>query len=1416
MIRKLLLICLFIGMYSHAQYNEGAPWMDELKKSKAPTSKNGGEQYSLYEISEAFHTYWADKDSNKKGSGFKPYMRWENYWNNFIDSEGYLPTSKELWDSWTRKQDRIGKVVNPTSTWNQLGPVNSGVIPGRLPGQGRVNAIAVDPNAPDTWYLGSPAGGIWKSTNAGGSWTNLLDDFPQIGVSGIAIDPNNSDIVYIATGDDDGGDSFSIGVFKSLDGGDTWNQTGLNPSTSNISTRMNEITIDPTNSNIVWVGTNSGLFKSLDGGDTWDNVRSGNIRDFKLKPGDPNTIYAVSSRQYFKSTDGGTTFTEITSNLPTNSGRLAIGVTPADPQRVYIISAATNNTFQGLFRSIDSGETFSQTSNTTDIFESNQAFFDLAIEVSPTDANTVFIGVLNIWRSNNGGDSFTQLNQWFVNNEAYSHADIHTLKFFNDTLFCGSDGGLYISDDNGATFNNRTSNASISQFYRISVAQNDPNRIAGGTQDNAGFIFNNGEWNVYTGGDGMDYEIDPNNSDLIYGFVQNGGTLFITNNAGQNITRVPAPTSNGNSISGNWITPLAVGSDGSVYSGYDAIYRLEGGSWSRISTPLGSSNVDDLEVDPNDPMILYAAVDDFLFRSTNGGSSFRLLTRLNSEISSIATNSTDSNIVYVTTSRRVGISQNAQPAERGVFKITINGTSGTAEDITLNLPTDQAFFSIAHQGRHTDNPIFVGTSLGVYRLDDTLTEWEEYFTGLPSTAVGDLDINENAGIITAGTYGRGIWQSPIPVQVPDNDVRLISVTPEANAVLCGEIFSEITVQNNGLNPISEINIDYNLNGGGNLNFVWNGTLNSNETTTIALPAFSVTEFGATALNVTTTITDDTFADNNTASTTFFANDFGTGDEVFDFESEANSLVTFNEGSDESVWERGVPTGTLLNTASSGTQVLGTNLDGNYPNNTTGIILSGCYELSSILAPILTFNMAYDLEDNFDIVYVQYSTNDGTDWNLLGTTNSQPNWYTNNGVPNNQNCQNCVGGQWTGTNTTMTTYAYDFVANAANGEIDLTGESNIIFRIVFQSDVQVDGEGVIIDDFVVTGFQDDDDDDNDGVLDVDDNCPLIGNSNQLDTDNDGEGNACDDDDDGDGILDINDNCPLTANPDQSDVDGDGIGDVCDTDADNDGVPNDRDLCPDTPTNAVVDVDGCEVFSLPVTNFRVLTTGESCISSNNGSISIEAVEALNYTATLTQGGNAVGNADFTASTTFDNLTSGEYTLCITVAGQADYENCFAIQIVEPEPLSVTSKVSTLKSEVTLNLSGSTNYTININNVVYQTSLSEITLPLPNIENVISVKTDKDCQGVFLETVILNSEAFVYPNPITNGNLTVVLDDPNLKNVQLALYSLNGITIFRKGFDVVDGKVSFDVDGLSRGVYLLNVRTDKELLNYKIVRR
>lgn len=1050
MMKKILLLFAFFTIsFINAQFNESAPWMKDLIETNKSTS------IKFQDIVNAFNNYWETHDPNVKGSGYKPFKRWESYWKNYVNEDGYLPTSIDLWNTWLEKKSQketersVFNISADVSNWVSLGPTDFTNRPTSTANIGRINSIIVDPNNANIYYAGAPAGGIWKSTDSGLNWTPLSDELPQIGVSGIAIDYNNSNIIYIATGDDDASHTLSAGVFKSLDGGATWSQTGLNP--SNTPSLMNDIYIHPTNSNFLWVATNLGVYRTINAGVSWTQALAGNVRDIKVKPGDPNTIYAVTSNDFYKSTNGGKDFSLSNTGLPASSGRLVIDVTPANSDVVYVVSAKTDNSYQGIFKSTDSGATFNQKANAANIFESTQSWYDLALAVSDSDEDEIYVGVLNIWKSIDGGDSFVKKNSWFIHNAAFTHADIHLLRYYNNELYTGTDGGFYKSNDGANTFTDLTEGLDITQFYRISISQQSSSKIAGGTQDNGGFSYTSGTWRNYHGGDGMESVIDPNNDNFYYGFMQYGANLFVSSNSGLSLTNqisAPSAETGPNDNGGNWITPLSINSLSEIYAGFSRIYKLDGSSWSAISPSFGS-NVNVLEIDPSSPDNMYVAINNTLRKSTDRAVSFLNVETFPSNITSIEVNNNYSNIVYVTTS---GSSSGK------VFKSTNGGLDFI--DITGSLPSVTKNI-IKHTEGDINNTLYLGTSIGMYRYDDISAVWEVFENNLPNTPVLDLAISTVDNNISAATFGRGVWRTDLPpIQLAANDVKLVNVEDPISLTLhCNSVTPQINVKNNGLNDITSIDVTYNIDNGPNDNFSWNGILGSTATTTIDIPEI-ISLRGLHRLNVSVSIIDDTFPNNNSSSVLYLTNDTGISQSINTFETEADELNTYNFGT-TMLWERGVPTGTLLNTAVSGINVYGTNLNGNHPDNTLAFLYSNCYNLNNIAAPILKFHMAFDLEFDWDLVYVQYTLDQGLTWSLLGTQGA--NWYNSSRIADDglsDDCNNCVGGQWTGTNATLTEYSYNLNA--------LSAETNVIFRIVFHSDPFVNQEGVIIDDFYVDG------------------------------------------------------------------------------------------------------------------------------------------------------------------------------------------------------------------------------------------------------------------------------------------------------------------------------------------------------------
>lgn len=1051
-LKFILLLVLPLSLFSQS-FQGNAPWM------KGTSLQKKG-KVTLNDISTSAEKYFNTIDRFKKGSGLKPFERWKYHWSFYTKSDGTIAPATDLWKAWEEKNTMsTSSTMVDNSNWVPIGPNSSSNTYSsstlKSSGQGRINAIAVDPNNENTYYIGAPAGGIWKSTDAGINWTPLSDYLPQIGVSGIAIHPTDSNTIYIATGDDDAGDSYAVGVMKSTDGGTTWNATGTISAGS-----MNEIYIDPTNHETVTVATSAGIYKTTDGGTNWVQKLNANVLDIKMKPGDATTWYAVTSYEFYKSTDSGETYTIV--NIPelTGSTRLTFDVTAADANYIYIVSAGGGSAFNGIYKSTDSGSSFTKTTETDDIFDSSQAWYDLAITVSSTNKDIVYVGVLDIWKSTDGGNDFTKLTTWYAPDEAsYTHADIHFMRFIDGKFFAGTDGGIYVSTNEGVNFTDLTNTLGISQFYKISVSPQNSNNVVGGIQDNGGMAHNENKWRNWHGGDGMEGNAHPTEPNTHYGFIQYGGVLYKTTDGGKTKQAgIGKPSSEGD---GRWVTPMALNSVGDVYAGYGQLYKLVNNAWVKLSDFRNSDKIYNIEIDPREDNTIYTTKGSSLYRSTNAGANFTQISFPGGTINGVEISNNDSNVAWVVTSGAIYKS------------INILDATPTFTDISGNLPSESKLV-VKHHERSGNNTIYVGTALGVYFINDDISAWEAYDTNLPHVAVRDLDINEEDAKLYAGTYGRGVFVSDIPRVLPANDVRLLSIVEPTNGLSCASgIIPKINIKNQGTQTINAITVNYSVDGGTDTSYSWTGTLLSNHTTEIIIPTINTTK-GNHSLRIETVLVNDTYSTNNVITTTFKVNDPSTTPtttNTFDTSSDDLLVETFTTGSPTStnLWQRGVPSKTLLNTVSSGTMAYVTGLSGNHPDETTSYLYTNCYDLTLVTGPVFKFKMSFDIELDWDYMLVEYSTDTGENWSVLGTA-ADANWYNSSATTNSTGQSTLPGKQWTGegenanalggTNATLHDYSYDLAA--------FTNETSIIFRFKFISDQLTNEEGVLIDDLVIDG------------------------------------------------------------------------------------------------------------------------------------------------------------------------------------------------------------------------------------------------------------------------------------------------------------------------------------------------------------
>ncbi|HRH36830.1 MAG TPA: hypothetical protein PK760_00710, partial [Flavobacteriales bacterium] len=647
------------------------------------------------------------------------------------------------------------------AVWESMGPTQWVSTSGYNPGNGRVNTVVGDPVDHQTIYIGTPSSGLWKSTDNGATWQAMYTDLPSMGVSGIAIDTSGTGALYIGTGDGDGADTYSVGVLKSTDDGATWNSTGLSWTTAQTRTTR-ALRIDPRHPEILYCAGSSGLYRTVDGGDNWTTLESGSFRDVEFMPGDSTWMYACTNVLYRSNTGGASFSTWGVNGLPADTavGRMAIAVSPADPMTLYVLcSHGVDNSFLGLYRSTDGGSNFVTCTTSPNYFgyeqdgsdSGGQSWYDMALAVDPNDANVVYIGGVNVWKSTDGGFNFDLNSHWvFPSVAGYTHADIHSLDFVHGAVYCGSDGGIHVTNDAGATWDDVSVGLDITQFYRLGGSELLPDRILAGAQDNGTFMLDDGVWKHVIGADGMEAAVDPFDPQIVYGSSQNGGMSRAEDGG-----TVWTGMTDGIDEDGPWVTPYDFDhtAEGRAIAGFNNVWVTEtrGVTWSRVSNWSTNQKMTCLKISPSDPAVMYAGRADLVQRTDDGGSSWvNIRSGLpNFAPTSFAVDENDPYHVWISLS-------GASPLAR-VFE-SFNGGAAW-QNRTLNMPAIPVNCVVMQPG--SPNGIYAATDVGVFYKDNYTTDWQPYGTGMPHVVVTELEINMAAGKLRASTFGRGIWQADL-------------------------------------------------------------------------------------------------------------------------------------------------------------------------------------------------------------------------------------------------------------------------------------------------------------------------------------------------------------------------------------------------------------------------------------------------------------------------------------------------------------------------------------------------------------------------------------------------------------------------------------------------------------------------------
>ncbi len=666
------------------------------------------------------------------------------------------------------------------SGWVLAGPSNIG---------GRSTSVAVDPTNADRVWIGAAGGGVWRSTDAGRTWTLKWRASAPLEIGSLAVDPTTPTTLYCGTGEANlSADSYpGDGVYRSTNGGTTWRRWALSETTG-LPRRIGTIAVDPFDSKHVLVGgigfgrvssdnDFGGLYRTTNRGTTWqrlafisannywchtivfDPVTRGRILATVTGPGTSSGIY--------RSNDGGVTWTQLKNGLPATDriGRTALAIAPSNHNIVYAISAdlASDRAdgVLGVFRSSNGGSTWADVTS-THFQQERQMSYNCTISVDPTDPNHVICGGVDLHLTTDGGATWSRTTRWDAERgtSKYAHADHHQVVMPASApgrVYAANDGGLDVSVDGGNRWENRSTGLATNMFYDVDVAQTDVRFLGGGAQDNGTIVTTDGRADTFfeiDGGDGGWIVIDPNEADHVYTSSQFGAITRLRNGHRRDVS----PPFRDEDSGGIWMVYVTIDPNDSdtVYTGNQRLYRTknDGLSWDALTPILDGSPISAIEVAPADSNAIYVGTENGgIFRSLDGGTTWSAnLTGPDLPgvmVTRIETHPTDASDVYLTI---------ANSGNSHVFRSRDNGLTWT--DIDGGKLPDVPHSALLIR---PDKPkeLYVACDVGVFMTSDGGTTWRDATGALPNVMVVDLVFHEATRTLFAATYGRSIWSATL-------------------------------------------------------------------------------------------------------------------------------------------------------------------------------------------------------------------------------------------------------------------------------------------------------------------------------------------------------------------------------------------------------------------------------------------------------------------------------------------------------------------------------------------------------------------------------------------------------------------------------------------------------------------------------